>query len=64
MDVIRHLAQRQDTDAMLERIYAEVRKIDQMVADGIEQEIPVHGILIAVVQDATQKSWANRHLVG
>ena len=32
MDVIRHLAQRQDTDAMLERIYAEVSKIDQMVA--------------------------------
>ena len=56
MDMVRHLAQRQDTDPILERIYAKVRKIDQMVADGIEQEKPVHSILIAVGQDATEES--------
>ena len=54
--MVRHLAEGQHPDAMSDGIDAEISKIDQMLADRVEQQETVDGVLIAMVQNTTEES--------
>jgi hypothetical protein len=56
VDVVRHLTQFQDPDAVLPGECAKNGKVNQMVADAVKNDVAINGNLIDVVDDTTVKS--------
>ena len=55
MDMVRHLAERQDFDSVLSCHHAVVCEIDEVISVAIEQDTMVGTPLIAVVHDSLIK---------
>jgi hypothetical protein len=56
MDVVRHLTQFQDSDAVFPGKGAKNGKVHQMVADAVKNDVAIDGNLIDVVDDTTVKT--------
>lgn len=56
VDVVRHLAQLQDSDAVFPGVDAKNGKVHQVIADAVKNDVAIDGNLIDVVDDTTIKT--------